>query len=314
MRVPTKVQRWCGGATIILLSLLLGLGSLAIQAPASAAAVRGEAGVHTVEVGGITLAYRSLGHGRPLVLLQGSGAAMDVWDPLMIQTLAHDRRVIIFDYRGVGFSSDDPSVPMTIDLLAHDTAGLIRALHLGRADVLGWSMGGFVAQRLAELHPHRVGRLILMSTDPGSKHAVRAAPDILALDERVTTGQASLDEILFLLFPPDQLEAGQAWLDRYFSQPGCCESVPYETAVRQLGANDAWYAGPGAWRSLPRIHRPTLVLRGALDIDVPPVNGALIARRLPDATSATFDDAGHGLPLQEPTTVGGIVNGFLERP
>ena len=142
----------------------------------------------TVRVGNISLAYRSFGHGRPLVLIQGSGAAMDVWDPLMIAGLAAERRVIVFDYRGVGGSTDDPSVPMTIDLLAQDTAGLIKVLHLGRADVLGWSLGGYVAQRLVELHPKRVRRLVLLSTDPGGSNAVLAAPDILELDTRVVAG------------------------------------------------------------------------------------------------------------------------------
>ena len=140
----------------------------------------------TVQVGNISLAYRSFGHGRPLVLIQGSGAAMDVWDPLMIAGLAAERRVIVFDYRGVGGSTDDPSVPMTIDLLAQDTAGLIKALHLRRADVLGWSLGGYVAQRLVELHPERVRRLVLVSTDPGGPNAVLASADVLALDARVT--------------------------------------------------------------------------------------------------------------------------------
>jgi pimeloyl-ACP methyl ester carboxylesterase len=265
----------------------------------------------TVHVGNVSLAYRSFGHGRPLVLIQGSGAAMDVWDPLMIAGLAAERRVIVFDNRGVGGSTDDPSVPMTIDLLAQDTAGLIKALHLRRADVLGWSLGGYVAQRLVELHPGRVRRLVLISTDPGGPNAVLASADVLALDARVTTGQASIDEILSLLFPPDQLAAGQAWLERYLSQSGCCESVSEDVGLRQLDAETGWQTGPGAWDDLVEIHRPTLILRGALDIDVPPVNEQLIAARIPNAKLVTFEDAGHGLPLQEPTLVAGVVNGFL---
>lgn len=236
---------------------------------------------------------------------------MDVWDPLMISGLAAERRVIVFDYRGIGGSTDEPSVPMTIDLLADDTAGLIKALHLRRADVLGWSLGGYVAQRLVELHPNLVRRLVLISTDPGGPNAVLASADVLALDARVTTGQASIDEILSLLFPPDQLDAGQAWLERYLSQPGCCESVPIETGLRQLDAESAWQTGSGAWDGLAEIHRPTLILRGALDIDVPPVNEQLIADRIVNAKLVTFEGGGHGLPLQEPTLVAGTINGFL---
>ena len=89
-----------------------------------------------------------------------------------------------------------------------------------------------------------------ISTDPGGPNAVLASADILALDARVTTGQASIDEILSLLFPPDQLAAGQAWLERYLSQPGCCESVSEDVGLRQLDAELGWQTGPG------RVGRP----------------------------------------------------------
>jgi pimeloyl-ACP methyl ester carboxylesterase len=270
-------------------------------------------GPHTrhVWVHGVSLAYRSFGHGRPLLLLQGAGAAMDVWDPLMIDALAAERRVIAFDYRGVGGSSDDPRTPITIDLLARDAAGLIRALHLGKADVLGWSMGGYVAQRLVELRPGLVRDLVLIATDPGGPHAVLAAPEILALDARVTLGEASLDEILSLLFPADQMDAAQAWLGRYLAQPACCEAVTRLAGARQLEAEDGWQRGAGAWQGLASISSPTLIMRGALDIDIPPVNEARIAARIPNAELITFERAGHGLPLQSPGLVAGLVNGFI---
>lgn len=306
-----RLRRW------VVASLVLALVTGAVLPVQNAIAAARPAGhvrripTGHVQVGDISLAYRSFGHGRPLVLLQGSGAAMDVWDPLMIAGLAAERHVIVFDYRGVGGSTDDLGVPMTIDLLAEDTAGLIRALHLRRADVLGWSLGGYVGQRLVQLHPKRVRRLVLISTDPGGPNAVLAAPEILELDARVTLGEATVEEILAYLFPFDQLDAGQAWLERYFSQPGCCESVPYETGLRQLEAVDGWQTGAGAWDDLVKIHRPTLILQGAIDIAVPPVNAQLIAERIPNATLVMFEGAGHGLPLQESGLVAGLVNGFL---
>ena len=131
------------------------------------------------------------------------------------------------------------------------------------------------------------------------------------MDARVTTGQASIDEILSLLFPPDQLAAGQAWLERYLSQPGCCEIVSPDTATRQIDAIHAGQLGPGAWADLDHIHLPTLVLSGALDVDVPAVNAQLIADRIPNAVPISFEDAGHGLPLQEPAVVAGLIDGFL---
>jgi len=262
-------------------------------------------------VGDISIAYRSIGRGRPLVLVQGSGAAMDVWDPLMIQALARHRRVIVYDHRGVGGSTDDPTVPMTIDLLAEDAYGLVDALGLRRPDVLGWSLGGYVGQRLIELHPDRVRKLVLIATDPGGSQAVLASPDVLELDARVTLGQATVEEIIAYLFPPEQEDAGWAWLDRYLGQPGCCAVVPYETGVRQLEAVAAWIDGPESSDGLGDVRRPVLLLQGARDIAVPPINAERLADRLPNATLVTFADAGHGLPLQEPRLVAGLVNGFL---
>jgi pimeloyl-ACP methyl ester carboxylesterase len=290
------------------------LGTLPLGGAARAA--HPDTSVHTVQVGNISLAYREVGHGRPLVLIQGSGAAMDVWDPLMVAALAEHHRVIEFDNRGVGSSTDDRSQPMTIDLLADDTAGLIRALHLGRPDVLGWSLGGFIAEDLAARHPRLVRRLVLVSSDPGGTHAVQAAPDVLALDARVTLGQATLDEILYLLFPPEGLDAGLAWLNRYFSQPGCCESVAYETGVRQLDAEySAWYTpGGGVWDALPRLQPKTLVMAGLKDIDVPVRNARLLAARIPDPTLRLFAHTGHGLPLQRPIAVANAVDRFLHAP
>jgi pimeloyl-ACP methyl ester carboxylesterase len=300
----SRLGRW--GLRCLVLALVV--GSLG---PAPAAVGATAPRTHHVDIGDVTLAYRSFGQGRPLVLLSGAGAAMDVWDPLMIRVLSVQRRVIVFDYRGVGGSTDDPDVPLTIDLLAEDTVGLLRALDLGRADVLGWSLGGYVAQRLIELHPRRVRHLVLISTDPGGPNAVLAAPDILELDARVTLGHATLEEIFALLFPHNQLDTAQAWLGRYLSQPGCCESVPVAAGRRQLRAEHRWQTGSGAWYGLSRITRPTLILRGARDIDVPPTNEQLIARRIRNSVLVTFADAGHGLPLQAPTLVAGLVNGFL---
>src|SRR6476620_7442914 len=188
--------------------------------------------VRFVDVGQIRLAYRVSGEGRPLVLIPGSGMAMDVWDPLFLRRLSQRHRVIVFDPRGVGLSSG-VGTTRTIQQMGDDTARLIQVLRLHHPDVMGWSMGGFVAEKLAVRHPRLIRRLVLASSDAGGSHAIRASAAVLALDEKVTLGQASLDQILALLFPPEGLQAGQMWLQRIFSQPDCCETIPAETAVQQ---------------------------------------------------------------------------------
>jgi pimeloyl-ACP methyl ester carboxylesterase len=270
--------------------------------------------VRFVDVGQIRMAYRVSGDGRPLVLIPGSGMAMDVWDPLFLRRLSQHHRVIVFDPRGVGLSSG-VGTRLTIQRMGDDTAGLIRALRLDRSDVMGWSMGGFVAEKLAVRHPRLVRRLVLASSDAGGSHAIRASAAVLALDEKVTLGQASLDEILSLLFPPEGLQAGIAWLQRVFSQPACCETVSTATAVQQIAAQDLWYTPRhGVYSRLPTIRQMTLVMDGIKDIDVPIANARMLARRIPHAQLKIFRHAGHAFLFQHPIRVAGRVTTFLQSP
>jgi len=176
-------------------------------------------------------------------------------------------------------------------------------------------MGGFVAEKLAVRHPRLVRRLVLASSDVGGSHAIRASAEVLALDEKVTLGQASLDEILSLLFPPEGLTAGQMWLQRIFSQPGCCETVSTEAAVQQIAAEDVWYAPHhGVYSGLASLPQPTFVIDGQKDIDVPIANAHMIAHRIPHAQLKIFHHAGHAFLFQYPIRVADRVDTFLRLP
>jgi pimeloyl-ACP methyl ester carboxylesterase len=294
------------GGLLLILMAVAAAGSWPGAAEASS--------VRFVDVGQIRMAYRVSGEGRPLVLIPGSGMAMDVWDPLFVRRLSQRHRVIVFDPRGVGLSSG-AGTTLTIQRMGDDTAGLIRALHLDHPDVMGWSMGGFVAEKLAVRHPRLARRLVLASSDAGGSHAIRATAAVLALDEKVTLGQASLDQILSLLFPPEGLQAGGAWLQRVFSQPGCCETVPTETAVQQIAAEDLWYAQRhGVYSRLPTIRQMTLVMDGKKDIDVPIANAHMLANRICNAQLKIFHHAGHAFLFQYPIRVADRVATFLQSP
>jgi pimeloyl-ACP methyl ester carboxylesterase len=271
-------------------------------------------GVRFADVGQIRLAYRASGEGRPLVLIPGSGMAMDVWDPLFLRRLSQRHRVIVFDPRGVGLSSG-VGTSLTIQRMGDDTARLIQVLRLGHPDVMGWSMGGFVAEKLVVRHPRLVRRLVLASSDAGGSHAIRASAAVQELDDQVTLGHASLDQILSLLFPPEGLQAGVAWLQRIFGQPGCCETVPPETAVRQVAAERLWFRPRhGVYSRLPTIQQVTLVMDGNKDIDVPIANAHMLANRIPNAQLTIFPHAGHAFLFQYPNRVADRVNTFLQSP
>lgn len=125
--------------------------------------------VATIPVDGAKMAYRRIGNGPSLLLLNGFAATSLDWDPSFIDRLASSNELILLDNRGIGASTDNGK-PFGIGELADDAARVINALGFDRASVLGWSMGGFIAQTLALQHPSRVKKLILLSTDPGGPH------------------------------------------------------------------------------------------------------------------------------------------------
>jgi pimeloyl-ACP methyl ester carboxylesterase len=118
-----------------------------------------------------SVGYRIIGKGSPLVLITGFSASMDNWAPPFVNTLAAKHRVVIFDNAGVGQTAALAS-PLTITAMAAQTSALISTLKLGRTAVLGWSMGGMIAQALAVRHPSQVSRLILAATQAGNGKAI----------------------------------------------------------------------------------------------------------------------------------------------
>jgi pimeloyl-ACP methyl ester carboxylesterase len=157
----------------------------------------------TIPVDGAQIACRRLGTGQPLLVLNGFAATNADWDPLFLKTLASANELILLDNRGIGGSTDDGR-PFSIEQLAHDAARVIETLGFERTSVLGWSMGGFIAQTLALQHPQRVEKLILLSTDAGGTGAQLASPTVWSqLIDMSGTPHEQARRLLSLLFPND---------------------------------------------------------------------------------------------------------------
>jgi pimeloyl-ACP methyl ester carboxylesterase len=270
-------------------------------------------GVKTTRANGITIAYRSSGHGMPLLMLNGSGATLDTWDPALLAALRPGHRLIVFDARGFGGSTDVAAKPLTVETLADDAAALLRALHIRRADALGWSLGGFTAQELAIRHGDRVRRLVLASSSAGGRHATEPTPEVLAIDEKTTLGLAAPDEFLPILFPPSAQDAGNAWIGRLLAQPGgCCEVFTQVAGQRQVDAQRRWYAANGGdEKRLERIKAPTFIGAGKLDQDVPVANARLLHKRIHGSTIHIYGDAGHAFLIQHAKPFASAVRQFL---
>ena len=138
-----------------------------------------EGPVRTLAVNGIEIGYRQFGHGPDLIMVTGDTAPMSLWMPYLLHPLARDFTVTIFDNRGVGYTTDDLSRPITVPLMARDTGGLIEALGLVKPTLVGWSMGGEIGLTLAEQQPSMLGALVTTGGDAGSSHTVPPPPGLI---------------------------------------------------------------------------------------------------------------------------------------
>jgi pimeloyl-ACP methyl ester carboxylesterase len=267
-----------------------------------------------VDAEGARIGYRASGQGPPLLMLMGFGGVMGAWDPDLVRGIAlAGRRVTLIDHRGVGTSAGGELGALTIASMADDAAAVLDALGVGRADVLGWAMGGYVAQELALRHPDRVGSLILAASDAGGPTAVHGAPDVA-----VDPGEATPEDLLSVSFPAEEeaQRAGRAWLARVAAQRDAHEAwfrMPAEALAAQAAAEGPGWLAPGAGTRdrLDRIMAPTLVLSGAEDPVIHPDNSRLLAEDIPTSILQIYPGAGHAFLFQDPARVATDVADFL---
>src|SRR5437762_10513625 len=217
----------------------------------------------TVQVDGAQIAYRRVGNGLRLLVLNGFAATNTDWDPSFIDGLASSNELILVDDRGIGRSTDDGK-PFDIARLADDAARVIDALGFEHTSVLGWSMGGFIAQMLALEHSHCVNKLILLSTDSGGADADLASADVWSkLLDMSGTSHEQARRLLSLLFPSDVAES----IYRQFGDivAAARAGLSPELVNCQAAAMDAWHHN-GVGNPLLEITRPSLIVTGSEDM------------------------------------------------
>jgi len=248
----------------------------------------------SVNVGGTDFFYRDIGPrgGVPVVMLNHWGAVLDNFDPRIVDGLASKHRVIATNYRGIGASGG--TAPVTIGEMADDTIALIRALGFEKVDLLGFSLGGFVAQDVTLKAPGLVRKLILTGTGPaGGKGINRVGPVSWPLIIKGLLTRRDPKTYLFFTSTANGRSAAVAFLERLKERKQDRDKEPSLRAfLRQLKAIHAW--GKQAPQDLGRIKIPVLVANGDNDIMVPTVNSIDMARRIPGAQLVIYEDAGHG--------------------
>jgi pimeloyl-ACP methyl ester carboxylesterase len=267
-----------------------------------------------VDAAGIRFAYRRFGKsgGVPLVFNMHFTGTMDHWDPAVTDGLAHDREVILFDNAGISSSSGE--VPNSIEKMAANAAAFIRALGLTQVDVLGFSLGGLVAQELALAEPALVRRLILVGTGPRSGEGMASlTPEA---QEIFSATYKEPDHLwLRVFFTPSQASqaAGHAYLKRFRQRVEDRDpDVSDKVGPAQIEALAKWGAPrENPFDYLKAIKQPTLVVNGDNDVIIYSVNSLILQRHLPNAQLILYPDASHGSQYQYPERFVGHASLFL---
>jgi pimeloyl-ACP methyl ester carboxylesterase len=248
----------------------------------------------TISVGGVDFAYRELGPatGVPVIFLTHLAAVLDNWDPRVVDGIAAHHRVITFDNRGVGASGG--STPKTIEAMASDAVAFIRALDLEKVDLLGFSMGGMIAQLIAADEPQLVRTVILAGTGPAGGEGITKVTRLSHID--TLRGLLTLQDpkqFLFFTRTPAGRRDGKAFLARLNERTQNRDKhISLRAYGAQLKAIHRWGQQPPA--DLSAIHQPVLVANGETDRMVPTSNSRDLAQRLPNADLVIYPDAGHG--------------------
>jgi pimeloyl-ACP methyl ester carboxylesterase len=264
-----------------------------------------------VEAAGINFAYRRFGRPAqvPLVMLQHFRGNLDNWDPALINALADQREVVLVDYPGVGASTGTPS--SSVAETARQMIAFVTAFGLERVDLLGFSIGGFVAQEIALVRPTLLRRLILAATGPKGGPGMHGWRDDIAAAAR---GESRPENLLYIMFAhTDTSQAkGREYLGRFLQRRD--RDAPTSDAARdaQYDAVVDWgIPDHGALQRLTGITHRTLVLQGDNDLMIPTKLSHLLAGLIPDARIRIYPDAAHGFLFQYPTEVAATVNEFL---
>jgi pimeloyl-ACP methyl ester carboxylesterase len=272
---------------------------------------------HFAIVDGLKVAYRRVGSGGevPLIYLNHLRGSMDTIDPLLVNSIAKNRELIVYDSFGVGHSEGE--MPLSIEEMASVTVKLLEAINISHVDIIGFSMGGFIAQYIAWTHPNLVRRLVLAGTQSAIGEGV-AQPSKEVL-EGAGDGEAAptLEQIYSLFYyDSDSSRAlADAWWERIHERqvPGepRKEYVRGPGAQNQLNAIFTFTTTETNFDKLKDVQAPTLVTNGHTDVMVPTVNSLVLQQNLKNAELHLYPDSGHGHLFQEPELYAKNLETFL---
>lgn len=258
--------------------------------------------------------YRILGHGKPIILFTGTATTMNDWPPKLIRTLSHSHEIILFDYPGVNHSTlTNPN--FTFKDLSNDVAVMMKKLNISSVDILGWSMGGWIAQEFAIHYPKKINHLILIATDPGGRQRIQATPAINSLFEEIGKAQTEkqqkniLKKIIRYMFPVQEYSKIGPEIQKLYNQGG--KIAPSVVSQQILLAGNWSSAQGGVYQDLQKITAPTLIINGLADNIIPSKNGLLLVNNIKNSSIFRFPFAGHGVMYQYPNKMAMLIDFFI---
>ena len=274
-----------------------------------------------VQVGDIDIAYKMSGRGDPILLISGGSADKNAWDPSFISDLSSNHTVIIFDNRGVG-NTTIGSQPYTIEQLANDTAGLLDALKIQNANVLGYSLGSYIAQQVAITNPEKVNRLVLAGASCGGEESMSKPPEFLNLQNEivnkisnnVTISREENIEVLNATLGAGWIRLHPESLENVTEGKGFFGSISPEAQEGQNNIGHSWEATnwTGVCEELTKLAKPMLIITGTDDNYYQPhENSLILAEKIPGAWLVQIENAGHAVMDQYPDEINKILQTFL---
>jgi len=261
---------------------------------------------------GIDYAYRELGTGtRPLVLLQHFRGNLENWDPPLVDALAGERRVVAFDNVGIGATTG--TTPNTMEQMAHDALFFIDALEVPQVDILGFSIGSFVAQEIALIRPDVVRRVVLASSAPRGGAGMHGwAPEVINAVGQPQPDPAGYLDVFFTSSPASR-QAGQEALGRIYGRTVDVDEFPsWSSRMAQYDAVCDWgFPNHSALQRVSAISHPVFIANGDSDPMIPPHFSHLLAGLIPQAKIKIYPDAAHGFLFQHASEFAADVNEFL---
>jgi pimeloyl-ACP methyl ester carboxylesterase len=268
-----------------------------------------------VTVNGVKLAYRTIGNrsdAPALVLFQHFTGTMDDWDQALIEQLAIDRAVVVFENAGIGAS--EGQTPDSVATMARYAEGFLDALQLTGVDALGFSLGGAVVQQVLADRPELIRKAILVGTGPKGAEGFDNLPRLIGEKSKESAElKVPLKALLFFTETQEGRQAGLDFVKRINNHTVDPEPPATQEAIQaQAKAYVTWGLTPADHAQLEAIKQPVLVVNGNSDLIAPTINSYVLYQHIPNAQLSLYPDSGHGSLFQHSKLFVSQVNTFLD--